>query len=195
MSDYKEVKMLLGCDGDSAVLERNFRGQTALHLAIRNPKMLRCLVDGSGTNSVDTEDHDGTTPFMYSAAYNEGESAILLLNSGAKLNKFDKLNGLSFIGYAMFRNNYNIIQTLIDRFRRVGSVLLAQSVLDACLWGYMYNDLFRMVDIEMKGLQYLVREGGNINVVSERGNTLLHFSQNSHEAALLLSKTGNPINQ
>jgi ankyrin repeat protein len=194
-NDYTEVKALLSRDRASKLLERNFLGQTALHLAIQTPKMLQCLIENGFSNSIDAEDRNCTTPLMYAAAYNQVDSVILLLSSGAKSNLFDKLNSLSILGYAMFRHNYDLIQKLIDDRRSVGDTESASNIINFCFWRYMVSNLFRKEDMDREGLQSLVYAGGDIGITSKRGNTLLHFAQSSGEAEALLNKTGCPINQ
>jgi ankyrin repeat protein len=195
MKDYTEVKSLLHCNQVSALFERNFLGQTALHLAVQNPKMLGCLIENGFSNSIDAEDRNGTTPLMHAAAYNQGDSVMLLIDSGAKPNPVDNLNGLNFLGYVIFRNNYDILRKLVDECRRVGDTDSVNSIIDFCLWRYMISNNFRRVDIQMKDLQFLLQAAENLRITSKRGNTLLHFACNRYEADALLNKTGCPVDQ
>jgi ankyrin repeat protein len=73
--DYAAVTALLSSDRASLLLERNFLGQSALHLAILNPKMVKCLIENGFSDSIDAGDRNGTTPAMYAAAYNQADSA------------------------------------------------------------------------------------------------------------------------
>jgi len=70
MKDYAEVRLLLDQDRASVLFERNFLGQTELHLAIQDPIMLKCLIENGCSSVIDTEDSNGTTPLRYAVAYN-----------------------------------------------------------------------------------------------------------------------------
>ncbi len=195
MKDYAEVYALLDRHPASIMVERNFLGQTAFHLAVQNPKMLQYLVEKGSTDSINARDRNGTTPFMYAAAYNQRESAMLLLNAGVDVNIFDKLNGLNFLGYAMVRGNFELLREFVDHYRRLRDAESVQHILDFCLWNYMVSNHCRMQDMDGAGLRYFLEAGGDLRTTSERGNTLLHLACHSYEAEVILDHTGYPVNQ
>jgi ankyrin repeat protein len=192
--DYAVATALLSRDRASLLLERNFLGQSALHLAIQNPEMVKCLIENGFSDSIDAGDRNGTTPAMYAAAYNQADSVLLLIAAGAKPFPFDQLHRFCLLDYAMIRNSYDVIQKLIDLCLGAEKIESGQKIAGFCLWRYMLVFVFRVADSQRKGIPFLLRAGGK-QITSKKGNTLLHLCTNLSEAKALLGYEGYPINQ
>jgi ankyrin repeat protein len=195
MKDFARLKTLLSCYEASALSKRNFLGQTALHLALRNPEIIKCFIDNGLSDLIDTVDHKGGTPLMYAAAYNQIESASLLIKSGADPYVSNESRGLTFLGYAMYRKNYTFVQRVIDFYRNAGDEETAQSLTDQCLWAYMIRSDLRWGDHDGELLRTLPQAKADLGKVSEKGNCLLHFATHKVKSTILLTETGYPINQ
>ena len=177
-------------------LERNFLGQSALHLAIKNPKILEWLLNNAFADSVDTEDCHGTTPLMYATAYGEVDAVLLLLEYGADPSLVDRLNGMTAIDYAIFRLNFDLVRLVIEWYRSKGMTDSAQIIANMCLWKYLASGYsIRSGDPNGEGLRLLLQSGAELDETTEEGNTILHLARDSIEAEALLSHQGYPINQ
>ncbi|KAK5306712.1 hypothetical protein LTR99_002404 [Exophiala xenobiotica] len=111
-NDMNQIDQLL--QKSCSLLERNYLGQTALHLAVIRPKLLAHLVARFDNLDVDMPDRRGATPLMYAAIYGEDESVITLLRAGADLSKKSDKYRCDFLGHAFGRNNWNIIDRIIQ---------------------------------------------------------------------------------
>lgn len=58
-------------------MEKNFLGQTLLHLGVRNVEIVHLLVEAG--HHIDIPDSEGITPLMYAAAMGKTDVAQLLI--------------------------------------------------------------------------------------------------------------------
>ncbi|KAH7011068.1 hypothetical protein EDB80DRAFT_890962 [Ilyonectria destructans] len=93
--------------------ERNFLGQTPLHLAVLKPHHLASLVRSG--HKVDAVDNYGITALMYAAAMNQEESLMKLLEAGARPDIKDTRFGRTFLHYAAIRNHWNLMIPVLDK--------------------------------------------------------------------------------
>ncbi|KAJ0374685.1 hypothetical protein COL26b_007154 [Colletotrichum chrysophilum] len=91
--------------------EKNFLGQTPLHLAIYKPEHLSALIDSG--RDVDAIDNYGITPLMYAAAADEEEALYILINAHADFTIEDSRYNRTFFGYAVARRNWCLIYNLL----------------------------------------------------------------------------------
>ncbi|KAH9231744.1 hypothetical protein K456DRAFT_1773259 [Colletotrichum gloeosporioides 23] len=91
--------------------EKNFLGQTSLHLAIYKPEHLSALIDSG--HYVDAIDNYGITPLMYAAAADEEEALYILINAHADFTIEDSRYNRTFFGYAVARRNWCLIYNLL----------------------------------------------------------------------------------
>lgn len=168
--------------GRQDLLARNYIGQSALHLAIRRPKLLRKLIPHY--DMLDIPDRGGTTPLMYAAAYNETESVLSLINDGLKLKLFqrDELRNRDFLHYAMVRGNWNLIYSVINHIKPHLEEGLAQRILTCILQRHLVNFDDLSEEYHFKKLLHL---GASPNATFAEGATLLHLAPRSgHVKAL-----------
>lgn len=72
---------------------------------------------------------------------------------------------------------------------------LSNHMASYCVWTYMMSfSLYRSGDFKIEGLELLLRNGVEVNEVSDIGNTLLHLVRRVEEAQLLLRYPGHLIN-
>ncbi|KAL3294526.1 Ankyrin repeat-containing protein [Colletotrichum asianum] len=91
--------------------QKNFLGQTPLHLAIYNPENLTALVESG--HDVNALDNYGITPLMYAAAADQEDALYILINSHADLDIVDSRENRTFFDYAMARRNWGLIYNLL----------------------------------------------------------------------------------
>ncbi|KAJ0382629.1 hypothetical protein COL922a_012156 [Colletotrichum nupharicola] len=91
--------------------EKNFLGQTPLHLAIYKPERLSALIDSG--HDVDAIDNYGITPLMYAAAADEEEALYILINAHTDFTIEDSRYNRIFFGYAVSRRNWCLIYNLL----------------------------------------------------------------------------------
>ncbi|KAL4760385.1 ankyrin repeat domain-containing protein [Aspergillus foveolatus] len=104
------VTSFLACS--SLHTERNFLGQTPLHLAVRNVETVRLLVQSG--HDMDIQDNHGITPLMYAAGMGETDVVRLLINQGANPFIRDNRWKRNFIDYAAARSHWPLIMDILD---------------------------------------------------------------------------------
>jgi ankyrin repeat protein len=97
--------------------EKNFLGQTPMHLATSNVKHLLPLIHAG--HDLDAADNYGTTPLMYAAAANQEECLMVLLDAGANPRLRDTRYNRDFLRYAAIRGHWNLILKTLCRIEAV----------------------------------------------------------------------------
>ncbi|KAK8021807.1 hypothetical protein PG990_006945 [Apiospora arundinis] len=87
------------------VIQRNFLGQTPLHLAAAEQESLVLPLLEAG-HDVDAEDMHGITPLMYTAGLGRTEAAKELISYEADMFLTDNLRHRTFLGFALARCQY-----------------------------------------------------------------------------------------
>ncbi|KAH6876377.1 hypothetical protein B0T10DRAFT_552525 [Thelonectria olida] len=173
--------------------EVNFLGQTPLHLAVKQPTLIRALLD-SGHN-VDVQDKNGFTPLMYAASLGLRESATILIERGADLFAKDRVDGRDFIEYMAIRLHWSLIWDIVDAVEaRDRDLLLPLFSRIKLIQG---PPLF-----ESEGVKYLqdfwksiLQKLGTWDVRFEDGSTLLHIVQTPKLAKCIVNSGYTLFNQ
>ncbi|KAL4982444.1 hypothetical protein BDW68DRAFT_195352 [Aspergillus falconensis] len=93
-------------------VERNFLGQTPLHLAVRDVATVLLLIRGG--HDMDIPDNHGITPLMYAAGMGKTDVVRLLISEGANPFVHDEKWQRDFIGYANARGHWQLIMDALD---------------------------------------------------------------------------------
>ncbi|KAK7893841.1 hypothetical protein LTR67_006542 [Exophiala xenobiotica] len=189
-NDKNQMDQLL--QKSCSLLERNYLGQTALHLAVLRPKLLVHLVVRFDNLDVDMPDRHGVTPLMYAATYGEDESVITLLRAGANLWKRNDLNHRNFLDFALGREKWNVLYRTIQDCKLLYSPSRSQSIVDyvtVCLLMAYTCPLDRSTH-----LRRLLSSGADPNVTCPDGSTLLHHVREPDEAEALFEAGFRRIN-
>ncbi|KAK5351581.1 hypothetical protein LTR61_004931 [Exophiala xenobiotica] len=189
-NDKNQMDQLL--QKSCSLLERNYLGQTALHLAVLRPKLLVHLVARFDNLDVDMPDRHGVTPLMYAATYGEDESVITLLRAGANLWKRNDLNHRNFLDFALGREKWNVLYRTIQDCKLLYSPSRSQSIVDyvtVCLLMAYTCPLDRSTH-----LRRLLSSGADPNVTCPDGSTLLHHVREPDEAEALFEAGFRRIN-
>ncbi len=145
----------------------NEGNESALMMAIENHTMVKYLIDKGA--DVNYENAIGKTALHYAAQYQDVETAKLLVNSGANLNKGIKATGWVGNGGAIWDDppfEYKIYNGSITPL--------------------MYAA--RSGNIQM--VKFLVESGADISLKDDEGQTALEYSQSKHVSNYLKEKLG-----
>lgn len=170
--------------------ERNFLGQSALHISIDKPRILEILLGRGFDAIVDAVDARGATPLMYAAAYGESDSAIELLRAGADP-KLTDTDGHTFPYFAIGAERFQLITDVYHFFNAEPGSSNAQWIIDESLDYYFWTG-HTATDTMLAGLQTLLELGARPWGVTEKGNTLFHVVRHVKEAFILLKYCSPP---
>lgn len=158
--------------------------QSALHISVNKPKVLKLLLSHGFAKIVDDGDRDGTTALMYAAAYGEATSAIELLRAGADPWLLSDKKDL-YLNHALERGHFALIEDIVNFHNAEGDPATAQLSLDIALHHYVWGHI-NSVDLSREGLRRLLTLGAKPRWVSGKGNTLFHAISSADRASLLL---------
>jgi hypothetical protein len=168
--------------------ERNFLGQTPIHLAISNLSHLLALVDAG--HDLNAADNYGITPLMYAAAANLEQCLIALLEAGANPYLQDTRYQRTFMRYAAIRGHWNLILKSLCWMEAVAGKEIAESWAQyaTILYYVIYPDYLEEREVS---LQQLLAKCGSVNFTfddSDRGlkNSLLHYVRSVKAVEVLL---------
>ena len=132
--------------------ERNFLGQTPIHLATSNLKHLLALVNAG--HDLNAADNYGITPLMYAAAANLEECLIALLEAGANPYLRDTRYQRTFMQYAAIRGHWNLILKSLCWIEDVTDKEIAESwaQLATILYCVTYPDYFENREVSFQQL-------------------------------------------
>ena len=169
--------------------ERNFLGQTPIHLAISNSRYLRALINAG--HDLDAVDNYGITPLMYAAATNQEECLRVLLEAGANPFIRDRRNERTFMQYAALRGHWSLILTVLYHMKAVAEKKTAESwAQHATLLYYVFYPDYHQ-DREVSS-QQLLATCGSVNFTFDHydkgleNNTLLHHVRSINDIEVLL---------
>jgi ankyrin repeat protein len=171
--------------------ERNFLGQTPIHLAISNSRHLRALINaGHDLNSVDNY---GITPLMYAAATNQEECLRVLLEAGANPFIRDTRYQRTFMQYAALSGHWNLILIVLYHMKAVAEKKTAESwAKHATLLYYVFYPDYHQ-DREVSS-QQLLATCGSVNFTFDHydkeleNSTLLHYVRSANDIEALLEQ-------
>lgn len=184
--------------------ERNFLGQTPVHLAVSSPQHLEAILDAG--HDPDAIDAYGLTPLMYSATSNVIDAARILIRAGADpFMRHNSLN-LTFTGFAVARCNWDFIMGLFsffdDETMHFTSEVLAHQVVSV-----LFLDSHRTRSMERRDcLLHLLSRCESLNFDLQalppnnhknivEGRTLLHYAGSVYDVDALLGHSSSIINQ
>lgn len=179
------TKRLLDLLPEAALLARNFFGQSALHLAIRNPDTVDLLLQTRFAGHVDEQDNHGVTALMYSAAYGEIDSTKTLLLAGADPYRQDRLNHMDFWTYALFCNKLEYVQEVFEFYTENFENDFARAMV-SCLCIRLIQHAAHEQDIYNGTLEFLLRLEPLPEEFTVFSTPLLHLCRNNEEALLIM---------
>jgi ankyrin repeat protein len=169
--------------------ERNFLGQTPIHLAISDSRLLLALINAG--HDLDTTDNYGITPLMYAAAANQEECLIALLKAGANPNLRDTRYRRTFIQYAAIRGNWKLILKTLRLIEAAAKKNIAESWAQhpTILYYVAYPNYLKERGVSF---QELLAKCGSANFTFDYGDkdqqntSLLHYVRSVKDVEVLL---------
>lgn len=98
----------------AAANEKNFLGQTPLHLAAPSLELISILCESG--HDVDAQDKWGATPLIYAGALGNTEAVQFLIAHGANVSITDS-EGEGFLGYASRAGNWDLVLDALEAIR------------------------------------------------------------------------------
>ncbi|EQB47587.1 hypothetical protein CGLO_13238 [Colletotrichum gloeosporioides Cg-14] len=111
--------------------EKNFLGQTPLHLAVYKAEHLTALLESG--HDVNAVDNYGITPLMYAAATDQEEALYILIKAHANLQAVDSRYHRTFFDYAIARRNWCLIYNLLLLIKQSAKEEVAESWVRAAI--------------------------------------------------------------
>ncbi|KAL2867489.1 ankyrin repeat domain-containing protein [Aspergillus lucknowensis] len=179
-------------------MERNFLGQTPLHLAVRDVETVRLLVQSG--HDMDIQDNHGITPLMYAAGMGITDVVRLLIKQGANPFVRDTTWKRNFIDYAATRGNWPLIMDILDTIQD----LYPKKVFHDFICCALMRLLAREVWLGSKWSTYFAKLVGLCSDVNMRfgnphanteDNNLLHFISNHDDVKVLVRHGFNMFGQ
>ena len=149
--------------------QRNFLGQTPLHLAIKNVEIVRLVLDAG--HSIDAIDRQGITPLMYAASYGCTSTAVFLISRGAdptmtvNLDSNDSQENFLHIALKGSHTDF-VVKTLREIHLRYGRTRFAALAPEALLGLLMCERDYYFLERDASWeycFDYLVRECHDVN--------------------------------
>ncbi|KAL4965008.1 ankyrin repeat domain-containing protein [Aspergillus stella-maris] len=173
----------------SVHMERNFLGQTPLHLAVCNVEMVRLLINHD--HSMDITDNHGITALMYAAGMGKTDVVMLLIEKGANPLIRDPTWKRDFIGYADARGHWDLIMDALGLMQTIYPSKLAQYFITCGLMTLLIHDVW----LGARWSTYfarLVSQCSDTNmkvrdcVSGTERNSFLHFVSNAEDVRILV---------
>lgn len=170
--------------------ERNFLGQTPLHLAVSKPDHMRVLIENG--HDLNATDEYGTTPLMYAASYGDTDGVLDLIGAGADMLITDARYTRTFLHYAALKNHWELIHRVLIYVKSFGSEPLTQLLAEAVAVLYMasYPDYLRN---RKPSLSEMFSTCCSINFLFRdthrevKDNNLLHYARKAEDIHVLLN--------
>ncbi|KAL4893772.1 hypothetical protein BDV59DRAFT_23774 [Aspergillus ambiguus] len=178
--------------------EKNFLGQTPLHLAVRDLEVVRLLVQSG--HDLDSTDNQGVTPLMYAAAMGKTDVVQLLITQGADLYICDLKWERDFLAYATSRGHWQLVMDALGAIQAQYSPAVFQHFVSCALMRLVAHDTW-IGEAWSIYFAKLVGFTANINIMfsdSVHGlanNNLLHYISNQGDAEVLVQKGFELFNQ
>ncbi|KAL3459196.1 hypothetical protein BJX64DRAFT_206727 [Aspergillus heterothallicus] len=98
--------------------ERNFLGQTPLHLAVSDVNLVKILVRAG--HDIDALDRHGRTPLMYAAALASADTVQFLIGQGANplIEEKYMFNSRNFMSYAARRGKWDLMLEALEAVKQ-----------------------------------------------------------------------------
>ncbi|KAJ0416246.1 hypothetical protein BJY00DRAFT_317017 [Aspergillus carlsbadensis] len=169
--------------------QKNFLGQTPLHLAVGNPDVVELLVQAG--HDMDVTDKQGNTPLMYASATGNISTVQLLLSKGADPFLEDSKLERDFMEYAAVRGQWRLVINALATIRThypqedfdyfvdwALTLLIAHTVGRDDVWSNVMANLVSLTS-DCNTLFGDYHRGA-------QGNTLLHYVTNRDDAEVLV---------
>jgi hypothetical protein len=179
-------------------MEKNFLGQTPLHLGVRNVEIVHLLVEAG--HHIDIPDGEGITPLMYAAAMGKTDVAQLLITQGANLLMRDLKWERDFIAYAAACGNWELIMEALATIQTCYPPKAFQYFISCALMRLLSRDTW-LEDSWGSYFARLVALLADTNIKfhdSYHGtgdNNLLHYISTKEDAATLVQHGFRLFNQ
>ena len=182
-NDFDQAKVLLAETPIIQNLPTNFLGQSALHLSVTQPKLLRWMLRHVMDSGIDIKDNTGSTPLIYAAAYQQMESVEALLGRGANPWIRDRFSRMDFWQYAYeVSENGDFLLRSLELFGRIKPHGLQEAV----AWCLLKIIVTQVKRNDVLSRLFLLSVPSFLSSVDEFGNSLLHFCGNEQYALTLL---------
>ncbi|KAL2830500.1 ankyrin repeat-containing domain protein [Aspergillus cavernicola] len=175
----------------SALSERNFLGQTPLHLAVSELEILKVLLQAG--HDVDAVDKEGRTPLMYAAAMGHTKVVQLLIRKGANILLDDNsLDNWNFIGCASIRGHWDLIVDSLEPIQSCCETELFKRCVEYSIVCLVCNDETGLGDTRRAYFAKLIKLCIDVNFTFKDPtcfttyNTLLHYISHYDEADTLV---------
>jgi len=163
--DFPLIKKLIELGADLELQDNS--GETVLRLAIVfhiDKEIILYLIEhGANVNSAN---HRGVTPLIYTIYWNNISIANLLLDNGADINLSIGVDRLSPLMLALFRNRVELSYIFIDRGADIN--LVNSMGWNALIYAIILQDIFL--------IKKLLQRGAECNIVDLNGDNSLNFA-------------------
>lgn len=170
---------------------RTFLGQTALHLAVDNIELVRCVLHAG--HAIEVTDKWGATPLMYASARGRTDTVELLISQGANLITASGIENRDFLDFALFRGHHKLAIQALEKIKSE----YGQETFEV----FTLRALLKLIGVsrhEWEGssweysFDFLARNCGNINFTfgdsyhgTERNN-FMHYVKSPSDAKTLI---------
>lgn len=168
--------------------DRNFLGQTPLHLASADADISNLLL--LAEHDIDALDNHGTTPLMYAAAMGNVQVVQRLIMGGASLSVLDTRLNRSFIAYASACGQWKLIFAALSTIRSNYAESIFQNYVKHALMCFLSKRSW-LDDLSTSYFERLIELCEDVNLTfrddhhGTSGMNLLHYVRNKNEAQAL----------
>ncbi|CVK94509.1 uncharacterized protein FMAN_03583 [Fusarium mangiferae] len=174
---------------------RNFLGQTPLHIATTCPKLCQIVLEAG--HDMNVMDKYGTTPLMYAAAMGQTEVTKLLLSRGASPALRDSRLNWMFLDYAVFCEQWHLVLEALSIIQTKVDSHVFQTYVRCAIMSTLGYESALIEQINF--LQKLIELCDDVNFTfGDRGikdNNMMHYARTLEIASTLVRCGFNSFNQ
>ncbi|KAJ5519890.1 hypothetical protein N7463_000343 [Penicillium fimorum] len=168
---------------------RNFLGQTPLHLATTDPELFGILLDAG--YDMNGTDRWGITPLMYAAAMGIEQVVKMLVSKGADLSAPCEHLNRDFVHYASARGHWGLLLEIADTIQSFHDEESFQNYVSSCIFDLIFSTPWE----ENSRTTYfcrLLELSDDVNFTIEdlwtgtNNNNLLHYSRQPTDVQTLV---------
>jgi len=164
--------------------ERNFIGQTPMHLAVMNSRDLLALVKAG--HNLGATDIYGLTPLHYAVFTNQEESLMTLLEACADSGLVSDLESqCNLITYAACWGRWNIIFRFLCWSEVVFKKEISESLAKHAI-SLLFKDYDHRIGSDVPSHQFLAKCGSVDFTIDAKNNSLLHYARSVEDVEALL---------
>lgn len=171
----------------------NFLGQSSLHLAVGNVRIVKKLVELG--HDLDVTDQWGTTPLMYAAAMGFQDVTVYLLQKGADPFLQEFCFSRTFLDYAIIRGHWSLIHRALSTIQGLWTHDTYQELVELVVFQAMASNSVDITgEIRRKQIPTVIQLCDNVNFSindsyrSVSDNNLMHYAETVDEAEALVSR-------